>query len=73
MSSFEINKVNTFPALTGHCLVIFLSNLPNTEENALVANLDKKSLANGASRSISAFLPRLSVTLPNVLLRITPN
>ena len=40
-----MNKVNPSPGLTTRFPVIFLSNLSNTEEVALVANLAKTSLA----------------------------
>ena len=36
ISSFEMNKVNPFPALAASCLLIFLLNLSNTEEVVLV-------------------------------------
>ena len=51
ISSFEINKLNPFLYLTAPCPVILFSNLSNTEEVALVANLGKKSLAKGTVRS----------------------
>ena len=41
MSSFEMNKLSPFPAITAPCPLIFLSNLSNTDEVALVANLNK--------------------------------
>ena len=50
-SSFEINKVNPFPALTVPSPLIFLSNLSNTKEFALVANLGKTFLAKKNSKS----------------------
>ena len=42
-----MNNVNPFPALTAPFPLIFLSNLSNTDEVALVANLGKTSLAKG--------------------------
>ena len=81
ISSQEMNKLNPIPTLTAPAPIvaiaphplIFLSNLPNTEEVALSANLGKTSLAKGAARSISAFFPKLSITLPNVLPRNLPD
>ena len=43
--SFEINKTNPLPTLTAPCPLIFLLNLSNTEDVALVANIGKASLA----------------------------
>ena len=40
-----MNKVNPFAALTTSFPLIFLSNLSNTDEVALVTNLGKTSLA----------------------------
>ena len=56
ISSFEMNKTNLFPAL---CPFIFLLNLSNTEEVALIAYLSKIYLAKGTVRSINIFLPNL--------------
>ena len=36
ISSFEMNKVNPFPAFTTPCPLVFLSNTCNTDEVALV-------------------------------------
>ena len=44
-------KVIPFPTLRATCLLIFLSNLTNTDEVALVANLGKRSLVQGTARS----------------------
>ena len=52
-----MDKVNPFPALTAPRPLTFLSNLPNTDAVALVANLGKTYLAKGTARSNSAFLP----------------
>ena len=41
--------MNPFPALTAPFALTFLSNLSNTEEVALVANLGKTSLAKGTA------------------------
>ena len=40
-----MNKVNSIPALTAPLWLIFLSSLSIGDEVALVANLDKTSLA----------------------------
>ena len=50
-----MNKVNPFTDLTASRPFIFLSNLSNTEELALVANLGKRSLAKGTARSNNDF------------------
>ena len=55
ISSFEINKVNLFPALTFPFPFIFLSNLFKIDQAALVANSDKISLAKQTGRSKSLF------------------
>ena len=47
ISSFEINKVNLFPAQTAAFPRIFLSNLFIVFEVKLLTNLDKLSLAIG--------------------------
>ena len=47
--------MNPFAVLTASFLFILFSNLANTDEVALVANLGKTSLAQGKSRSNSAF------------------
>ena len=39
ISSFEMNKVNTFPALTAPFLFISISNVSKIDEIALVTNL----------------------------------
>ena len=46
ISSFEINKVKSFPALTTLLSCIFLSSLSIVNEATLVANLGKSSLRN---------------------------
>ena len=50
ISSFEMNKANTFPALTAPVPLVFLSNLSNTNEVALVANLGEKILSQKNSK-----------------------
>ena len=57
--SFEINKVNLFPALTAPFPFIFLSNLFITFEVKLLANPCKFSLAKRIARFVSAFFPKL--------------
>ena len=68
--------VLTAPALfvaIAPCALIFLSNLSNTDEVALVANLGKITLAKRAARPISTFLPRLLIILPKILPRNPPD
>ena len=50
ISSFEMNKMNLFPALAIPCPLIFLLDLSNTYEIALVATLVKTSFAKGRAR-----------------------
>ena len=60
ISSFEMNKVNTFPALKAPFPLIFLSNLFIAFEAKLVTNPGKLSLAEGKARSVSDFFfPKL--------------
>ena len=59
-----MNKVNPFLALTALCPLIFLSNLSNTDEVALFANLGKTSLSKGAVRSNNTFVIKLPSVLP---------
>ena len=47
--------MNPLPSHTGPCPVIFLPNLSNTEEVALVANLGNTSLAKETGRSNNTF------------------
>ena len=60
MSLFEINKVNTFPALTAPFSLIFLSNLFIVFEAKLLTNPGKLSLA----KRIAIFVGTLFPTLP---------
>ena len=60
ISSFEINKLNTLPALTKVLPLIFLSNLSIPDEVALVANLGKTSLAKGTTRSNNTFFAEIT-------------
>ena len=52
ISSFKINKVNLFPALTVPFPFIFLSNLFFAFEVKLLTNSGKLSLAKGIARSV---------------------
>ena len=61
ISSFEINKVDPFPALTATSLLIFLSNLFTAFVAKLLIYSSKLALAKGIARSVNAFVP----TLPN--------
>ena len=61
ISSFEVNKVNSFPALTTPF------PLSNTDEFTLVANLGKTSVAKEMARSNNTFLPKLANFLPRNL------
>ena len=56
MFSFEMNKVNPFPALTAPRALIFLSKLSIIDE---VANLGKTCLVKGRAMLISASLLNL--------------
>ena len=69
-----VNKVNSsFPALTAPFPIIVLSSLSSTNEVSLVANLGKTSLPKGTAWPMSAFLPKVPVTLPNILPRNLPD
>ena len=58
ISSFELNKLYPFPALTAPCPVSFLSNLSNTDKVALVISLGSKtSLVKEKQRLIMLFCP----------------
>ena len=57
--SFEINKVNPFPALTAPFPLIFLSYLLIAFEVNLLTNPCKLSLAKGEAIFVSAFYPKL--------------
>ena len=63
ISSYEMNKVIHFPALTSlspaSLPTIFLSKLSNTNEVALVAKCGKISLAKETANFNSASLPNL--------------
>ena len=58
MSSFEMNKVNHFPALTAPFPQILLSNLLIPEEVALTHPV-KLLLAKGVAKSATTFLHNL--------------
>ena len=49
-----MSKVNPLPALTATLPLIFLSNLSNADEVALVSSFGKTSLAKGTARSSNA-------------------
>ena len=55
ISSFEMNKVNIFPALTFPFQFIFLSNLFIAFEAKLITNPGKFSLANGIAKFVNTF------------------
>ena len=55
--SFEINKVNPFPALTARFTLIFLWNLIIAFEFKLLVNPVKLSLAKGIAIFFSVFFP----------------
>ena len=60
LSSFKINTVNLFPALTVLFPLIFLSNLFVAVEIKLITNRGKLSLAKGIAIFASAFIPKLA-------------
>ena len=60
ISSFEINKVNPFPALTASVPLIFLSNLFITFEIKLLTNPGKFSVAKEIATFVSTFLSKLT-------------
>ena len=55
ISSIEMKKLNHFSALATTFPLIFLSNLFNTVDVALVASLCKTFLAKGKARSNNTF------------------
>ena len=55
MSSFEINKVNSFPILAAPFLLISFSNLFVRFKAKLITNVGTLSLAKGIARSIITF------------------
>ena len=55
ISSFKLNKVNTFPALTAPFPLIFLSHLFTAFEATLLTNLGKLSLAKGKANFLLFF------------------
>ena len=59
ISSFEINKVNPFPALTACFPLISLSNWFIASEAKFFTNPGKLSLAKGIARFVVTFLPKL--------------
>ena len=59
ISSFEMNKVNSFTALTAPFPNIFLSNLCIAFKAILLINPDKISLVKGMATFVSTFLAKL--------------
>ena len=55
LSTFKINKVNPFSALTAPFPTTFLSNLFIAFEATLLTNLGKLSLTKGIARSVITF------------------
>ena len=72
ISSFEKNKMNPFPALTASHSLFFPSKLSIRDEVAFHVNLAKTSLAKGAPKSNSSFLPKSATFLPIILTIILP-
>ena len=66
ISSFEINKVNPFPALTAPFPLIFLSNLFIAFEAKLLTNPGKLSLAKRIATFASAFFPKFANQEPKI-------
>ena len=60
ISSFKINTVNLFPALTVLFPLIFLSNLFIALEIKFVTNRGKLSIVKGIAIFASAFFPKLA-------------
>ena len=60
ISSFEINKVSPFPALTVSFSLLFLPNLFISFEAKLLTNLDKLFLAKQIAIFVSVFFPKLA-------------
>ena len=59
MFSFEINKVNLFPALIADFLLIFLSNLFIAFEPKLLTSPGNVSLPKGIATFVRDFFPKL--------------
>ena len=59
ISSFEINKVDRFPALTAPFPLVFHSNLFIEFEVKLRSNPDKLPLTKGIAMFVIAFFPKL--------------
>ena len=64
ISSFEINKVNPFLALTAPFPLIFLLNLFIAFEVKVLTNPDKLSPAKRITIFVSAFFPKLPYQAP---------
>ena len=69
ISSFKINKVNPFPALTAPFPFIFLLDLFIPFKAKLLTNPGKLSLDKGIAKSVITSFPKL----PNVLRRNPPD
>ena len=67
ISSFEINKVDRFPALTAPFPLVFHSNLFIEFEVKLRSNPDKLPLTKGIAMFVSAFFPKLPDQKPKDL------
>ena len=59
ISSFEISKINPFPALAAHFPLNLLSNLFISFEVKLLTNPCKLSLVKGIKMFVSDFFPKL--------------
>ena len=68
IASFEINKINPFPALTAPFPLIFLSILFIAIEIKLLTNPGNLSLAKGVATFVSALFP-----LPNQVPKDPPH
>ena len=67
ISSFEINKINRFPAFKAPFSLIFLSELFIAFEAKLLTNAGKLFAAKVKARSVGAFLPKLPIQEPKDL------
>ena len=59
ISSFEINKVNRFPALADRFPLVFHSDLFIKFEVKLLTNPDELSITKGIAMFVIAFFPKL--------------
>ena len=58
-----MSKVNPLPGLTATLPLIFLSNLSNADEVALVSSFGKTSLAKGTARSSNALFTEITYNI----------